>query len=188
MSKGGRKEKLDIQGPNAYKSRAAVCQTRCGLQGTPPHATVAQTFSPLTKLAEPHPQEHRILTRFPLPSLLPVEVTWKGQPLELTRQPELENISGSGLCICLGGGETPPVGASVEVKLPLRGGLFGPVKLQARCQATVVRLEQVPRRMAVEFQDIDFVRDEGMNGHGKMMGLGRAYEPMPSGFPSNRVP
>jgi len=183
-----RQKKLDFPAATGYKGRAAGCQTRCGLQGTPPHATVAQTFSPLTKLAEPHPQERRILTRFPLPSLLPVEVSWKGQALELTRQPELENISGSGLCICLGGVETPPVGAAVEVRLPLRGGLFGPVKLQARCRARVVRLEQVLRRMAVEFQDIDFVRDEGMNGRGKLPGLPRSYEPIVGGFPSNKVP
>jgi hypothetical protein len=149
---------------------------------------VAQTFTPLTKLAEPHPQEQRILARFPLPSLLPVEVSWKGRPLALTRQPELENISGSGLCVCLGEGDAPPVGGTVEVKLPLRAGLFGPVKLQARCQARVVRLEQVPRRMAVEFQDIDFLRDEGMNGRGQLLGLARPYEPIAAGFPTNKVP
>jgi hypothetical protein len=161
---------------------------------------VAQTFIPLSKAAEPHPQERRILTRFPLPSLLPLEVSWKGRALALTRQPELENISGSGLCVCLGEGEMPPVGGTVEVKLPLRGGLFGPVRLQARCQARVVRLEQVPRRMAVEFQDIDFVRDEGMNGRGKLLGAPSTRsgsplrsdawppEPMLRGFPSNKVP
>ena len=161
---------------------------------------MAQTFTPLTKLAEPHPQERRILTRFPIPSLLPVEVSWKGRELALTRQPELENISGSGLCICLAEGETPPIGAAVEVKLPLRGGLFGPVKLQARCQARVVRLDVTPRRLAAEFQDIDFVRDEGLNGRGRLLGSpsasaasplrceARAFEPIVNGFPSNKVP
>jgi hypothetical protein len=62
------------------------------------------------------------------------------------------------------------------------------VRLQARCQARVVRLEQVPRRMAVEFQDIDFVRDEGMNGRGKLLGAAWPPEPILRGFPSNKIP
>jgi hypothetical protein len=51
-------------------------------------------------------------------------VRWRESALALNRDPELENISGSGLCFCLKDGEAPPVGAELEVRMSLRDYMF----------------------------------------------------------------
>ncbi|HXE75775.1 MAG TPA: PilZ domain-containing protein [Candidatus Xenobia bacterium] len=113
-----------------------------------------------TQPSYPIENERRSLHRFPLPAALPIEVRWRERVLALNRDPERENISGSGLCFCLKDGETPPVGAELEVRMSLRDYMFQTTGLAARCRGRVVR-HDTERRLAVEFSDIVLEPTEG---------------------------
>lgn len=128
-----------------------------------PNATVEQLKTLLTQSSYPIENERRCLHRFPLPPALPIEVRWRESALALNRDPELENISGSGLCFCLKDGEAPPVGAELEVRMSLRDYMFQTTGLAARCRGRVVR-HDTERRVAVEFSDILLEPTDGRRG------------------------
>lgn len=101
----------------------------------------------------------RAWRRYPLPASLAVEAHWDGRLLTRHALPGLENISGGGLCVSLAETTLPPVGARLEVKLPIISGLSRLVRISARCQARVLR-HQPPSRIAMAFEKVRLVHEQ----------------------------
>lgn len=80
----------------------------------------------------------------------------------LERLPGRETISGGGLELCLAESPAPPVDAELEICFPLVERPFYPGRVYARCRARVLR-HDTPNRVAVRFQDVEFVREERLS-------------------------
>ena len=102
-----------------------------------------------------HAREHRHFGRFRLPVSVLIEVRWNGRLLPLADAPDLEDIGAMGAAFCLAQGPLPPVGAELEVAIPLGGE----ARLCACCRGRVVRQDR-PNRVAVYFEDIEFVPED----------------------------
>ncbi len=105
-----------------------------------------------------HVREHRHFGRYHLPVSALLEVRANGRLLPLAENPELENISAMGAAFCLAQGPLPPLGAELEVAIPLASE-GGGQRLCARCRGRVVRHDR-PNRVAVYFEDIEFVPED----------------------------
>lgn len=103
-------------------------------------------------------REHRRFGRYHLPVSVLLEVRWQGRLLPLGDNPELENISAMGAAFCLPQGPLPPLGAELEVAIPLASE-DGGQRLCACCRGRVVRHDR-SNRVAVYFEDIEFVPEE----------------------------
>jgi hypothetical protein len=99
----------------------------------------------------------RSFGRYRLPISLLAEASWNGRQLPLVHSPDHENISATGASLVLAGGPVPPV------SFPLVGRPFQPGRIFARCRGRVVRSEE-RNRVAVFFEDVDFIRDERASG------------------------
>lgn len=106
-----------------------------------------------------HVREHRHFGRFRLPVSVLMEVRWKGRLLPLADALEHENVSAmGGAAFCLAQGPLPPLGAELEVAIPLASE-GGDQRLCACCRGRVVRHDR-PNRVAVYFEDIEFVPED----------------------------
>ncbi|MGH9863221.1 MAG: hypothetical protein ACRD35_07335 [Candidatus Acidiferrales bacterium] len=103
-------------------------------------------------------REKRHFGRFRLPVSVLIEVRWKGRLLPLADAPDLEDIGAMGAAFCLAQGPLPPVGAQLEIAIPLRAE-GREARLCACCRGRVVRHDR-PNRVAVYFEDIEFVPED----------------------------
>ena len=108
-------------------------------------------------------RERRAFHRYQLPLALTLEARWNGRALQLERLPGRETISGGGLELCLAESPAPPVDAELEIYFPLVERPFHPCRVYARCRARVLRHDS-PNRVAVRFQEVEFVREERASG------------------------
>jgi len=121
---------------------------------------LASTYNALETLRL---DNRRSFGRYRLPISLLAEAHWNGRALTLEHSPEFENISATGASLVLAGGPVPPVEAEVQVSFPLVDRPFQPGRILAHCRGRVVRHIE-PNRVAVFFDDVDFIRDERASG------------------------
>lgn len=114
--------------------------------------------SALARAAYP-PKNRRIFPRYQLPLWDHVEVRWNGDVVPLRHDILHENVSAGGLCLCLGDGAPPPVGAELDIRFRPAEGPLEVARRFLRCQAWVLRHEE-PGLMAVRFERVTRVREE----------------------------
>lgn len=119
-----------------------------------------ESFSPSDTLSL---DNRRSFGRYQLPVSLLAEARWNGRVLPLASAPEQENISASGASLVLAKGPLPPVDAPVDVSFPLMGRPFQPSRTIALCHGHVVR-HGPNNRVALEFDQVEFVREERASG------------------------
>lgn len=108
-------------------------------------------------------RERRAFRRYQLPLTFTLEARWNGRALVLERLPGRETISGGGVELCLAESPAPPVDAELEICFPLVERPFHPCRVYARCRARVLRHDS-SNRVAVRFQEVEFVREERPSG------------------------
>lgn len=134
------------------------------MQGTPTPHPVAQPKAAFLQEAKGFSPERRRSLRYTLPLPLSVAACWNGRAVLLERAPTLKNISAGGLAFTLENGALDfPADAELEITVPLVEPTFHPARLYARCRARVLRRE-APDRVAAEFNQVEFVREERASG------------------------
>jgi hypothetical protein len=126
-------------------------------------ATMNEATNPFNGLDTLSLDNRRSFGRYRLPISLLAEASWNGRQLPLLHSPDYENISATGASLVLAHEPVPPVDAEVHVSFPLVDRPFQPGRIFARCRGRVVRREE-RNRVAVFFEDVDFIRDERASG------------------------
>lgn len=119
-------------------------------------SALKRTLSPLQTLGF---GDRRSFGRYRLPVSRLVEARWQGRVLPLDDAPLQENISAGGTTLCLARGPAPPLHAELDITFPLLERPFQPGQTYAHCRGRVLR-HDAPNRVAVFFEDVDFVRED----------------------------
>jgi len=117
-------------------------------------SALKRTLSPLQTLGF---GDRRSFGRYKLPVSRLVEARWQGRVLRLDDAPLEENIGAGGAIFRIARGPAPPLHAELDITFPLLERPFQPGQTYARCRGRVLR-HDAPTRVAVFFEDVDFVR------------------------------
>lgn len=104
-------------------------------------------------------KERRGFARFQLPLSRVVEARWNGRVLPLRHEPQQEDISATGLRLCLANDAAPPVGAQLDIRFPLveRPSMPGPA--YAHCRGRVLR-HTAANSVAVFLEEVGYMFGE----------------------------